>query len=119
MEQTHMAESPFSLDFSTARQRFLDAARAANAEVETYDYPVKGPRNEPLATDVAWFGPRNAPKVFVTVSGTHGVEGFCGSGAQLDWLKRGEMKRLPPDTAALLIHAINPYGFAWLRRVTH
>jgi hypothetical protein len=52
-------------------------------------------------------------------SGTHGVEGYCGSGAQVDWLRRGEAARLPADTAALLIHAINPYGFAWLRRVTH
>jgi hypothetical protein len=29
------------------------------------------------------------------------------------------MKRLPADTAAMLVHAINPFGFAWLRRVTH
>jgi Protein of unknown function (DUF2817) len=47
------------------------------------------------------------------------VEGFAGSGAQVDWLERGEAGRLAPGVAALVIHAINPYGFAWLRRVTH
>jgi hypothetical protein len=53
------------------------------------------------------------------ISGTHGAEGFCGSGAQVDWLVRGEPARLPPGVAVLMIHAINPYGFSWLRRVTH
>jgi hypothetical protein len=52
------------------------------------------------------------------VSGTHGVEGFCGSGAQVDWLRRGEANQLK-GRAAMLVHAINPHGFAWLRRVTH
>ena len=44
-------------------------------------------------------------------------EGYCGSGAQIDWLRREEFKLLPADTGVLMIHAINPYGFAWTRRV--
>jgi hypothetical protein len=52
------------------------------------------------------------------ISATHGVEGFCGSGAQVDLLLRGETSQLPTGLAILMIHAINPYGFAWLRRVT-
>jgi hypothetical protein len=55
----------------------------------------------------------------VLISGTHGVEGFCGSGAQVEALRRDETAHLPPGLAVLMIHAINPYGFAWLRRVTH
>ena len=54
----------------------------------------------------------------MTISATHGVEGFCGSGLQVDWLARKGPAALPGDTAALFVHAINPYGFAWLRRVT-
>jgi hypothetical protein len=53
------------------------------------------------------------------MSATHGVEGFCGSGIQLATFAAGLHKELPPDTALVVIHAINPYGFAWLRRVTH
>jgi hypothetical protein len=53
------------------------------------------------------------------VSGTHGIEGYCGSGAQVDWLRRGEAAQLRPGQAVLLVHALNPYGFAWSRRVTH
>ena len=61
-------------------------------------------------------GPKQAENVVFVSSGTHGVEGFCGSGAQIDWL-RGD-RRLPRGTAMLVVHAINPHGFAWARRVT-
>jgi hypothetical protein len=114
-----MMESPFFGAYAPARQAFLEAASAAGAGLEAYTHPETGPEGEVLATDVAWLGPRDAEAVFVTVSGTHGVEGHCGSGAQVDWLRRGEAARLPAGMAAMLVHAINPYGFAWSRRVTH
>jgi hypothetical protein len=114
-----MTDSPFSKDFRSARERFVKAASDAKAAVESHAYPATGPGGEALSTEVAWVGPADARNVLVMVSGTHGVEGFCGSAAQVDWLNRGEAQRLPRHTAALLIHAINPFGFAWLRRVTH
>jgi hypothetical protein len=109
----------FSGDYATARSRFRAAAVAAGASLDSLAHPEPGRWGEALATDVAWLGPRDAERVLVTISGTHGVEGFCGSGAQLDWLERGEARRLPSGVAVLIIHAINPYGFSWLRRVTH
>ena len=111
------AES-FSATYAEARARFLATAEAAGGALERFENPNRGPDGGDLSTDVAWFGPTSAERVLVMVSGTHGVEGFCGSGAQVDWLRRGEHATLPPGTAALLVHAINPYGFAWLRRVT-
>ena len=74
--------------------------------------------DEALSTDAAWIGPRTATRLAYVQSGTHGVEGFCGSGIQIGWLQHGLHRELPPDTALLLTHAINPYGFAWQRRVT-
>ncbi len=109
----------FSSDYQTARARFLDAARGAGAAVEAIAHPERGPDGGELACDVAWIGPADAEAVLVTISATHGVEGFCGSGAQLDWLRREEYRALSAGTAVLIIHAVNPYGFAWLRRVTH
>jgi hypothetical protein len=44
------------------------------------------------------------------------VEGFFGSAAQIEWLRRAKAAPLAPDVAVLHVHAINPYGFAWLRR---
>ena len=114
-----MSASAFSATYGEARDKFLAAAKSAGAAIATYTHPERGPDGGELATDVAWIGPADARAVLVTVSGTHGVEGHCGSGAQVDWLRRGEAANLPAGVAALVIHAINPYGFAWSRRVTH
>ncbi|OXE37612.1 MAG: hypothetical protein CGW95_00570 [Phenylobacterium zucineum] len=109
----------FSADYGQARARFRDFARESGGELEALEYPELGPDGARLTCDTAWFGPRTAERVLVLISGTHGVEGFCGSGAQIDLLRRGEAARLPAGVAVLMIHGINPYGFAWLRRVTH
>jgi hypothetical protein len=109
----------FSATYPEARAKFLAAAARAGGNLETISHPERGPDGGSLSTDVAWFGPRDAERVLVTLCATHGVEGFAGSGAQVDWLERGEAARLPQGVAALVIHAINPHGFAWLRRVTH
>ena len=112
------AADSFSADYRQARDKFCAAAAQCAGVVDRLSHPERGPDGGELSTDLAWFGPRNAERVIVTISATHGVEGFAGSGAQVDWLARGEASRLPQGVAALLIHAINPYGFAWLRRVT-
>ncbi|MGH7025319.1 MAG: M14 family metallopeptidase [Caulobacteraceae bacterium] len=108
----------FSADYQTARASFREAARAAGGELETLAHPERGPDGGDLSTDVALLGPKTADRFLVMIAGTHGVEGFCGSGAQIDWLRRGEAASLPAGVAVLMIHAINPFGFAWLRRVT-
>ena len=109
-------DTPFSADYSAARANFRAAAAAAAAEVETHRLDHTGPDKFELTTDAAWVGPQNARAVLVTVSGTHGVEGFFGSAVQIEWLRRSKAAPLPNEVAALHIHAINPYGFAWLRR---
>jgi len=112
------AEKYFSQSYQEARQRFRDCAAAAGAAMETRAHPLSGPDGEALAADLAWLGPSDAERVLVTMSATHGVEGFCGSGAQVGWLESGLFREQPSGTAHLFIHAINPHGFAWLRRVT-
>jgi len=108
----------FSADYGEARARFLEASRQAGAAIESHRCPAPGPEGEALFTDVAWHGPVDAAAVLVTLSGTHGVEGFCGSGVQVGWLAGGLDRERPAATALLQIHAMNPHGFAWLRRVT-
>ena len=107
----------FSPDYATARQKFLDAAKNAGAEIESIQHPDTGIAGEDLFTDVAWLGPKDARSVLVTVSGTHGIEGYYGSGCQVGWLSEGHAANLPAGTAMLSIHASNPYGFSWGRRV--
>lgn len=113
------ANKHFASDYFEARQRFRDyVGEAAVGEAAIYPSPACGPRGRQLSTDVAWFGDRRARNVGILISATHGVEGYCGSAAQLDWVAEREYERLKSDEAMLLIHALNPYGFAWDRRVT-
>ena len=106
----------FGTDYADCRARLLE--RIGNAKAAAFKNPNTGPNGEELATDAVWFGPEDAGRVLVIVSATHGVEGFCGSGIQNDWLLSGGPSALPDDTAVLLIHALNCHGFAWIRRAT-
>ena len=108
----------FSSHYDEARDKFLRAAATAGARVQHWPHPLPGPRGEALATDTAWVGPDDASRVLVVISATHGVEGFAGSGTQIDLLQGAAAARLPAGTALLLLHAVNPHGFAWWRRVT-
>jgi hypothetical protein len=105
----------FSRDYGEARDKFLAAASAAKARIESHPLNVPGPDGATLTTDAAFIGDPDAKAVLVTISGTHGVEGFFGSAVQTAWLSGNEMAQLG-NAAVLHIHAINPYGFAWLRR---
>ena len=115
LESVHRS---FSDTYKEARGKFLDAAQDRRLNLLGYENSNRGPQGEYLACDTAWAGPANAPRVLVVLSGTHGVEGFCGSACQVDWLATESDAHLSDGTAVLLIHAINPHGFAWLRRVT-
>lgn len=108
----------FSRDYAAARQRFLSAAALAGAALASYELPGhKGPAGERLAIDVARLGDSAAQSALLVISGTHGIEGFAGSGCQVGLLEDRLHEALPGSTCLLLLHALNPYGFAWLRRV--
>lgn len=108
---------PSHRSFTRQRDQFLAAADAAGARLFTYPHPFRGPFNDPLSTDVALIGNPEAKRVLVSLSGTHGVEGFYGSDSQCQWLQRLDARQLPDDVAVLMIHLINPWGTAWMRRV--
>ena len=105
--------------YAAARDKFRAAARAAGGRLGVQSHPqAKGPGGEPLHVDVACFGPADAPRRLLVVSGTHGLEGFCGSAAQIAWLKADAGALPAPDVGVVLVHAINPWGFAHLSRTT-
>jgi len=110
----------FSSGYAEARQKFLAAARAAGASLAEFPHPTRrGSANEDLAMDVAWVGDPAARHVLMLTSGVHGVEGFCGSGAQVAMLTTPDLLAHCAEAGVglLLVHAVNPYGFSHLRRV--
>ena len=88
----------FSADYFEARSKFLDACAARALEVESRLNPhTKGPGGEDIFTDVVRIGPANPKKALLLISGTHGVEGYCGSGPQIAFLRQGRFDNLPED----------------------
>ena len=72
----------FSSKYQVARERFRNAALEAGASINSFQNPHMGPLGEPLFTDVAVIGSKHATDYLVLGSGTHGAEGFAGSGIQ-------------------------------------
>ncbi len=108
----------FSPDYVTARGRFRSSATSARARLASYELPGRrGQQSEPLTIDVARLGAEHADSALIIISGTHGVEGFCGSGCQVGFFTDRLYEALPASACAVVIHALNPYGFSWLRRV--
>lgn len=109
----------FSPDYASARERFLSAAAGAAAAMTSYVLPdQRGPSGETLSLDVARVGAVEAQSALLVIAGTHGVEGLAGSGCLVGLLEDRLHEALPVSGCLVLLHGINPYGFAWLRRVT-
>jgi len=108
----------FSADYAAARERFRSAVRGAAAKPMSYLLPDhQGPSGEPLTLDVVRLGAMEAQSALLVIAGTHGVEGLAGSGCLVGLLEDRLHEALPASGCLVLLHAINPYGFAWLRRV--
>lgn len=107
----------FARTFAEARASFLGACAAAGGEIVSHRHPLPGPDGAPLFLDEARFGAPDARRVLFMQSGLHGVEGYCGSGIQTFLLRGGLAARLPAGVALVMVHAVNPWGFAWTRRV--
>jgi hypothetical protein len=113
--------SPFSTSYAQARHKFLQAAEAAGLPVESHPHPLPGRDGETLAMDVVLDGPSDAKNLLIVSSACHGVEGYCGSGVQVDALQDSKWRTASRENhvAVLYIHALNPHGFSHVRRVTH
>ncbi len=107
----------FSPDYFISRARFVEQAERAGMTRTSYPIAAKGPKGEMLSIDVARLGPKKPEKTLVLSSGLHGVEGYLGAAAQLAFMQRMPALKPGKGVAIAIIHALNPYGFAWNRRV--
>ncbi|MDE1937728.1 MAG: DUF2817 domain-containing protein [Alphaproteobacteria bacterium] len=111
-------EGHFPADYRSARIAFIKACTAANLGSIARVHPTAKARDgKPLFLDTATIGPRDAQSALLLISGTHGVEGYFGSGVQTGLLREGLASRMPKAAKVVLLHALNPYGFSWDRRV--
>ena len=108
----------FPADYRVGRHNFIAACEQAGIDVIVRVHPkARGRDGKPLFLDTAIIGPRDAKKTLLLISATHGVEGYFGSGVQTGLMREGLAKHAPHGCKLVLLHALNPYGFSWDRRV--
>jgi hypothetical protein len=108
----------FPADYRSARAAFIEAAQVAELGVTSRLHPqALGADGKQIFLDTTTIGPRDAKKALLMISATHGVEGYFGSGVQTGLLREGLAQRIPEGAKAVIVHALNPYGFSWNRRV--
>ncbi len=100
----------FSSDYETARSRFLAAAKSNNFQI--LSYPIQTTARDDLTIDLTIHRGNSSEKIIMISSGLHGIEGFLGSAIQFALLDSA----LNPNISFIFIHALNPYGFKYLRR---
>ena len=107
--------------YAHERATFLDEAAGLGGQLSAVVHPLRGPDGEELATDIARFGAPigRADRVVMMTSGLHGVEGHAGHGVQRQLMASGRLGSLPDGMAVVLVHGVNPFGWAWSRRVDH
>ncbi len=114
-----LAAACFSPTYASARARFLLAADRAGARVDVLtNTAASAPDGGTLTTDVAVLGPADADGALLVFSGTHGPEGFVGSAAQIALLDSLADRAQELPVRVVLVHAINPWGFANISRTT-
>jgi hypothetical protein len=110
--------SAFPRDYAAARDGFRQAATEAGCAVTSYETGDVGPLGEALTIDVAVSQAAIGTETAVILSsGLHGVEAPFGSAVQVAALREISEGTLRSDARLVLVHALNPWGFAWSRRV--
>lgn len=113
------ATSVFAADYHEARARFAHALDAFEQQVGrefARERHVIDAAND-LSIDIAELRAPRPQRLYVAVSGIHGVEGYAGSAIQ-----QALLDRLLPEcdlqhASVLLVHALNPTGMHAFRRV--
>jgi hypothetical protein len=83
-------------------------------QLHTLELAARAPTGSSLSIDIGWLGSETPQCALLHSSGIHGVEGFAGSAIQLQLLDR--LPALADKTALILVHILNPFGMAWIRR---
>jgi hypothetical protein len=106
----------FPENYNHSRQTFHDLVKGMG---ESGSWQVPSRTDTDLFTDHVYLPSRKQPKrLFVVLSGIHGLEGYTGAAIQFMMLKEFLPRLDFSETGILIVHAMNPYGFKHHRRAT-
>ena len=107
----------FPSSYEESRKRFREDCRRQVASPDDFcgSFPVASPTDKDLTIDYGFFG-RGNDRLVVIQSGIHGSEAIPGAAVQELVLKEYLSRLLDRHFDVFLIHALNPYGFKYVRR---
>ena len=114
------ASRKFPTSYETSREEFLEdfqkiKERWPAAYLQSQPiHPEEGLQIDWIAADPSG----SLQKALILTCGVHGVEGFVGSRMRALFIDEFLEKLNPEDTGLYLVHAINPWGMKYKRRVT-
>jgi len=111
----------FSETYDDSRSEFIlkaDSLRLAYPDLIIDKIMVPSKVDTALYTDYLYLPSKNTDKLLILISGTHGTEAFVGAAMQNVFINKYLNKEFLEESAVLLIHGMNPYGFKYNRRVT-
>lgn len=112
----------FQDTYDECRSAFLEEAGIALQKHEQgriFSFRVPSEIDKELYTDFLYIPPvKDSSKLLVISSAVHGVEGYSGSAVQQMFLKELLSEQLLTESGLLMIHAVNPFGFKYDRRVS-
>ncbi|MFN2395839.1 MAG: M14 family metallopeptidase [Bacteroidales bacterium] len=108
--------------YESARDNFRSLSEelyASYKDVQYFPLLVASKTDSDLTIDVCYIPAQgDSLNLLILSSGVHGVEGYVGHAAQQLFLENYLSDEFLENTGVLLIHAVNPYGFKYTRRVT-
>jgi hypothetical protein len=105
-------------DYFDSRERFRKLASAAGGHVVTYPVTSNSSAKDSLSVDSVFLGKEDASNIVVVVCGVHGIEAYAGSACIQYFLQHYQSSYRNDEMSYLIIHALNPWGFANDSRVT-
>jgi hypothetical protein len=109
----------FPQNYNEARQKFLSLIGTLDCPKSLESWKVPSRTDADLAVDVAYFPASAKPdKLFIIISGTHGLEAYAGHAIQAMFLKEIFPKLDRSTSGFLVVHSLNPWGFKHHRRGT-
>ena len=108
--------------YEQAREDFRALSASLSERFENVTYCplwVSSEVDNDLTIDICYIPAQNdSLNLLILVSGVHGVEGYVGHAVQKMFVDNYLDNEMVENTGVLLIHAVNPYGFKYTRRVT-
>ncbi len=117
-------EKYYKEDYLSSRDAFLEIAKKFSSkfkltQIGKISIPSKDKSLEYRVDYIFIPAQRVVEKTFILTSGIHGIEAFTGAAMQRHFLEEIYEKYVNlQNTNTLVIHALNPWGFHNLRRVT-